>query len=102
MQVCEKTTGNALLLAGVAPTVISDPIFSLEADIHISNLKSGTIYGIREASILPVKRTSATTNTTSIAQKTAAPTVANKAHKATFSDGANHYTWSDWIYVVVQ
>ena len=34
-------------------------------------------------------------------QRIATPTIVTKAHKATFSEGASHYIWSDWIYVVI-
>jgi hypothetical protein len=86
---------------GVPPPVVSEPVFSLEADIHIDGLKSGCIYGFREASILPVKRSKKTPSAVSATQRSATPTLTTKAHKATFSDGASHYIWSDWIYVVI-
>jgi hypothetical protein len=78
-----------------------EPVFSLEADIHIDGLKSGSIYGFREASILPVKRSKKTPSAVSDTQRIATPTTVTKAHKATFSEGASHYIWSDWIYVVI-
>jgi hypothetical protein len=87
---------------GVPPTVFAELLISLEADIHVNNLKSGTIYGFREATVLPIKRTSATTPTT-LVKKAATPTVATSTHKATFTDGAtSHYTWGNWVYVIVQ
>ena len=35
-------------------------------------------------------------------KKLATPTVATNVHKVTFSDGAEHYAWSNWVYVVIQ
>jgi hypothetical protein len=87
---------------GVPPTVFEDPVFSLEADIHIKNLASGSIYGFREAIILPVGRSSkkppyADNENT----KRASISAATSTHKAVYVNGAEHYIWSDWIYVVV-
>ncbi len=40
---------------------------------------------------------------TSLVKKASTPTVASSAHKATFTDGAtSHYTWGNWVYVIVQ
>lgn len=87
---------------GVPPTVFAELLFSLEADIVVNNLKSGSIYGFREATVLPIKRTP-TTTPTSLVKKASTPTVASSAHKATFTDGAtSHYTWGNWVYVIVQ
>jgi hypothetical protein len=86
---------------GVAPTTIAEVLVSLEADIYVNNLKSGTIYAFREASVLPTKRSTPIVVVPSLALKTATPTIATTSHKVTFSDGAEHYTWSDWIYVIV-
>jgi hypothetical protein len=87
---------------GVVPTAPAELLISLEADIYVYNLKSGSIYGFREASILPTKRTTPTVLTPSLVKKTATPTIATTAHKVTFGDGAEHYTWSNWVYVVIQ
>jgi hypothetical protein len=86
---------------GVPPTTIAEILVSLEADIFVNNLKSGSIYGFREASVLPTKRTTPNVVNPSLAKKTATPTVATTSHKVTFTDGAEHYTWSDWVYVIV-
>jgi hypothetical protein len=86
----------------VVPAVIAEDLYSLEADVHVTNLKSGTIYGFREASILPLKRAGTNSVPTSLVKKAATPTIATNVHKVTFSDGAEHYTWSNWVYVVIQ
>jgi hypothetical protein len=87
---------------GIVPTVLSDNLYSLEVDVHIDNLESGKIYGFREASILPVSRKKKASSTITEAAKAATQTHTNKAHKVTFSDGAAHYIYSDWIYIVIQ
>jgi len=86
---------------GVPTTTIAEVLVSLEADIFINNLKSGCIYGFREASVLPMKKATANVATPSLAKKAATPTVATTSRKVTFSDGAEHYTWGDWVYVIV-
>ncbi|MGD0710913.1 MAG: hypothetical protein ABR968_06995 [Bacteroidales bacterium] len=88
---------------GVPPSILEELLISTEADIHISNLKSAGIYAFREAYVLPLKRpkkTSSTTVTIATA-KTTTPTVATTSKKVTFNDGAEHYTFGDWIYVVI-
>jgi hypothetical protein len=86
----------------VPPAVTQELLITLEVDVHINNLKSGTIYAFREAIVLPVKRTTAGSMHTTNTQKMATPTIATKAHKATFSEGAaSHYVWSEWIYIVI-
>ncbi|MGD0711740.1 MAG: hypothetical protein ABR968_11260, partial [Bacteroidales bacterium] len=87
---------------GVPPTDFEDPIFSLEADIHITNLESGKIYGFREAVILPVGRTSKKSPSADTENmKRASVSASTSAHKAVYVNGAEHYIWSGWIYVVV-
>ncbi len=90
------------LIRDCLPAVLAEDLYSLEADVHVSNLKSGTIYGFREASILPLKRSGSNATPTSMVKKLATPTVATNVHKVTFSDGAEHYAWSNWVYVVIQ
>lgn len=93
---------------GIPPTVLAENCHSCEINVHITNLTSGTIYGFREASVLPTKRTKASGTATSIStattvvQKTATPTVATKSHRVSYTDGAELYNWSDWIYIVIQ
>jgi hypothetical protein len=87
---------------GVPPEVLSEYLITPEVDIHISNLKSATIYAFREASVLTVKRKAKSGTPTTDTERLATPTIADKAHKPIFIDGtATHYVWSDWIYVVV-
>jgi hypothetical protein len=92
---------------GVAPTTPGEYLISFEADIHINNLKSVTVYAFREATLIPPKRTkkpssSTTTTTTTVVAKTATPTVATTSHKVTFTDGVEHYNFGDWIFAVTQ
>jgi hypothetical protein len=86
---------------GVPPTDIIDTIVSLETDIHVSNLESGKRYAFREASIIPVGRSSKSVSANkTIVKKGVTPSVSTKAHKAVFVNGAENYQWSDWIHVV--
>jgi hypothetical protein len=94
---------------GIVPTVLSDDVITLEVDVHIDNLQSGKIYGFRETSVLPLTHKTHTGGTIGagtlsplITGKSATPTTSNKVSKVTFSDGAAHYVYSDWIYVVVK
>ena len=87
---------------GISPTTLSEIVFSLESNVHINNLKSGTIYGFREAIILPIKKIPINPNSVIAAGRTVKSTAAFTGHKAIFTDGeATHYVWSEWVYVVV-
>lgn len=86
---------------GVGPTVIAETLISVESDVYLNGLKSGTIYAFREATVLAVKRTANSGTVTNLTEKTATPSVSTKAHRVTFTDGAEHYVWSDWVYVVI-
>jgi hypothetical protein len=95
-----KTTAK-----GVIPAVISDTIIGGLSEISITNLKSGDIYGVREALILPIPRKKGGSvvgiSPTATARGTT-PVATTKTNKATYSDGATHYIYSDWIYVTVK
>jgi hypothetical protein len=86
---------------GVVPTTLQETAFSLGSSIHINGLTSGAIYGFREATILPVKRTPGNSTTPIGMLKTLTPTGATSKHKVIFTQGVSHYTWSDWVYVVI-
>lgn len=86
----------------IPPTVTEPPIITMETAAVITNLTSRTIIAIREASILPIPRKKKTTITPGIAKKSATVTPATKTHKAIFTHGTVHYTFGDWIYVVVK
>ena len=90
------------LTKDVPPTTFAELLISKRTGVSITNLKSGTILAIREASILPIphKKTSAITTATA---RTASTTAATKGQKVVFSDGAtSHYNYGNWIYVVVK
>jgi hypothetical protein len=59
------------------PTIFKPLLFTLEVDIIINNLQSGSIYAFQVAGILPVQR-------------------------PTFSDGVEPLTFSDFIYTGIQ
>ena len=85
-----------------ATTVLEELLISLEADIHVNNLKSMGCYAFREAYVLPTKRAKKpSTSTTTVIAKMATPTIATTSKKVTFTDGAEHYNFGDWIYVVI-
>ncbi|MGD0711034.1 MAG: hypothetical protein ABR968_07600 [Bacteroidales bacterium] len=87
---------------GVPPTTLSETIFSLESNVHIDNLKSGSIYGFREAIILPIKKIPVNPDSVIATGKTVKGTAIFTGHKAIFTEGvATHYVWSEWVYVVV-
>jgi hypothetical protein len=86
----------------VPPTVFQELLFTLEVEAHVNNLKSGTIYGFREATILPIKHATTGGTPTTEVLKAATPTSATKGHKAIFTDGVtSHYVWSEWVYIVI-
>jgi len=87
---------------GTLPTTWSKVIFTLETEVVITNLKSATIYGFQEASILPVAHTSKTNIAPTASSKTVTPAATTKAHKATFSDGQEPLQFSDIVYYIVQ
>ncbi|HEX7414048.1 MAG TPA: hypothetical protein VF411_08375 [Bacteroidia bacterium] len=99
---------------GVTPTkdvppVAPNPdfIISLTADASITNLKSGSIIAIREATIVPVPRKKKTGTGSSIGTppatgRASTPNTSTNAKKAVFTDGAVHYIFSNWIYVTVK
>ncbi len=87
---------------GVPPTTLSEPVISLETKVHIDNLKSGTIYGFREAIVLPLKRNPVNPDAVLTTGKTVKETASFKGNNAYFTEGVtSHYVWSEWIYVVV-
>ena len=95
-----KTTAK-----GVIPAVINDPIIGGLSEISITNLISGTIYGVREALILPIPRNKGGGGVSAITTATArgtTPVATTKTNKATYAVGATHYVYSDWIYVTVK
>ena len=84
----------------IPPAEFRPVIFTLECEVVINNLKSGSIYGLQEACILPVSHKSSTNPAITATSKTATPTASTKAHKATFSDGQEPMQFGDFIYEV--
>ena len=85
---------------GVMPTVFLPILFTLECDVVIMNLESGSIYGLQSASILPVAQTKNSDPSQTLSSKSATVTVSTKANKPTFNAGDDPYQWSDFIYEV--
>jgi hypothetical protein len=87
---------------GVPPAVIAEDLYTLEVNVYLSNLKSGTMYAFREATILPLSRATTSSTPTTVVKKVATPIVATKSHKVSFTDGTEHYSWSNWFYLGVE
>jgi hypothetical protein len=85
---------------GVMPTQFLPIFFTVECEVVIINLESGSIYGLQSASILPVAQTKNSDPSQTLSSKTATVSVSTKANKATFSAGDDPYQWSDFIYEV--
>jgi hypothetical protein len=84
------------------PAAWSKIIFTLEAEVVITNLKGAAIYCFQEASILPVAHTPKTNVAATAISRTVTPSATTKAHKATFSDGQEPLQFSDIVYYTVQ
>ncbi|MBI3503142.1 MAG: hypothetical protein HY063_15250 [Bacteroidetes bacterium] len=84
------------------PPVIVILRFTLEADIIISDLASGSIVGIQHTSILPVSHTKKTSAATTQTSKAASSVPANKAKHPVYSHtNADPYLWTDFLYTGV-
>ncbi|HEX7415140.1 MAG TPA: hypothetical protein VF411_13930 [Bacteroidia bacterium] len=81
-----------------AVAVIAELLISKKSKISITNLKSVTCYGIREAIILPTPKKKKVASGGMATQKLATHTPTTDGSTDTFSDGEEHYKWSDWIY----
>jgi hypothetical protein len=87
---------------GVPPDQCSELLFSLEVDVILAGLTSGTILAIREASILPAGSSANSGSNSTNVEKLATQTTVGKAHHPIFNHGAtSHYQWSEWLYIVV-
>jgi len=91
------------------PPAIPNPDFlvSQTAAASITNLKSGSIIAIREATIVPVPRkkktgTGSSTSTPPATARASTPNKSTNTQKAVFTDGAVHYIFGNWIYVTVK
>lgn len=76
---------------GVIPTTFLPLFFTLECEMVITNLNSGSMYGIQFATILPASQSEATPGTQS-------DSISTSSSKPTFSAGADPLIWSDFIY----
>ncbi len=84
----------------VIPAELCQPVITLETDIIIHGLKSGSIYGFQHASILPVSHTRKTSPATTATSQAATLIPLNKARHPLYSDGNDPQQWSGFIYVV--
>ena len=90
---------------GIPPQQMMELLFNIESEFILENLKVAGIYGIREASILPISRKPDSYASTTNVEKKATTTVTNKTHKrilkAMYDSGYSNYKFGDWIYFVV-
>ena len=86
---------------GIPPEKCEEMLFGLEVDLIIDCLKPG-IYGIREASILPISRKADSGTPTTLVESKATASAASKSHKRIYSAGStSKYNWSEWIYFTI-
>ena len=90
---------------GIPPTIKMQLLFSMESDLLLTGLKVGGIYAMREASILPIPRSSGGSSEPTNVEEPATRAAISKNRKRiyTAADGeeTSNYVWSDWIYFVV-
>ncbi len=82
----------------VKPTSFLPILFTLQCEVVVLGLKSGTMYGFQSASIVPVAQTKKSDPSKSISAKAATTSVATKANKATYTMSEDPYQWSEFIY----
>jgi hypothetical protein len=89
---------------GVVPAVIKQA-FELSSTCMINNLPSGTIVGVRYASIVPATHrgvTSIPAPARAVSAATATPTTASKGkHPVIDFNNPNPYAFSEWYYTVI-
>ncbi|MBI3500345.1 MAG: hypothetical protein HY063_00975 [Bacteroidetes bacterium] len=103
----KKGTEGHIWRYGITPQKGTPPAtvilrFTLEADIIITDLASGTIVGIQHTSILPVSHTKKTSAATTQTSKTATQIPASKSKHPVYSHtNADPYLWTDFLYTGV-
>ncbi len=86
---------------GIPPEQCQEMLFSNEVDIVITFLRPG-IYGIHEASFLPISRKSNSGTQNTQVEAKATPSAITKAHKRIFvAGGQSNYNFGEWIYFTV-
>ncbi len=90
---------------GIPPTIMMQLLFSMESDLLLTGLKVGGIYAMREASILPIPRSSGggsePTNVEDPATRSAISKNRKRIYAAADGEETSNYVWGDWIYFVV-
>jgi hypothetical protein len=92
---------------GLAPSKNSPPTvfltrFTMEADIIISDLPSGSIVGVQHASVVPVSHNSNTGTVITESSKKASSISQSKAKHPVFSHNTSDpYQWTNFIYTVI-
>jgi len=86
---------------GVPPVTVILRV-TLETDIILNDLASGTIIGVQHASILPVSHTKKTDVTPTITGRVASLVPISKSRHPMFSHTVSDpYQWTDFIYTVI-
>ena len=90
---------------GIPPTIKMQLLFSMESNLILTGLKVSGIYAMREASILPIPRSSGggsePTNVEEPATRSAISKNRKRIYTAADGDETSNYVWGDWIYFVV-
>ncbi len=97
---CGITTGK-----GISPETMFQLLIGQESEFILTGLKVAGIYAIREASILPIPRSSGGGSEPTNVNEPATRASISKTHKRIYAavDGieTSNYVWGDWIYFVV-
>ena len=88
---------------GVAPAqTILVTVFTIECDVLIQNIPSGSILAIQHASVVPVSHNTKTTGSTPVSGKVSAVAQSKTKHPIFSFTSPDSYTWTDFLYVVIQ
>lgn len=86
---------------GVSPVTVILCV-TLETDIILNDLASGTIIGVQHASILPLSHTKKTDVTPTVTSRVASLVPVSKNRHPMFSHSVSDpYQWTDFIYTVI-
>ncbi len=84
----------------VPPAELGQMVVTLETDLIIHGLKSGSTYGFQHASILPVSHTRKTSPASTATSQAATLIPLSKSRHPLHGDGQDPQQWSGFIYAV--
>ena len=89
---------------GIAPAkTILVYVFTLECDVVIQDIPSGSVLAVQHASIVSVSHSKKTNGSNPLSTKKASPLAQSKTKHPVFSyNTSDPYTWTDFLYAVVQ